>query len=114
MIHLKFNRPARPQILSLIFQGGFVGTACSVHVSFYSLREEGIVEGKWKLLTTLYPEDENCRQEFELPEKENEYVAEMKLSFNESSDFFGRVTIYGLFLRGSWADMSIKPSEAND
>ena len=48
--------------------------------------------------TVIYPEDVNRRQSFELPEIGP--ITQLSLFFNESSDFFGRVTIYDLQVEG--------------
>ena len=45
-------------------------------------------------------EDNNQRQSFELPMDSERGVSGLKLIFEESSDFFGRVTIYSLELYG--------------
>jgi hypothetical protein len=52
---------------------------------------------EWEKLTEVYPEDVNRTQSFDLPEKEDAVKA-LKLVFEESSDFFGRITVYGVDL----------------
>jgi len=88
-----------PKRLLITFQGGFVGRRCAV----CTLIEEG---GKkdWKTLTTVYPEDVNRRQIFDLIPSEADQLAggisALKLVFEDSSDFFGRITVYDLRLEG--------------
>lgn len=52
----------------------------------------------WKELTHIYPEDVNRAQTFDL--SITEPVESIKLIFEESSDFFGRVTVYDLMVEG--------------
>ena len=90
-----------PKRVELTFQGGFVGTKCSV---------EAVKPGggqKWEVLTRIYPEDVNRKQSFDLvpasePDAERQ-VEGLKFVFEESSDFFGRVTVYDLQLLGTSA-----------
>jgi hypothetical protein len=58
-------------------------------------------------MTHVFPEDVNRRQTFDmspipdtLNEKTTAAVDQIKLVFEESSDFFGRITIYDLGLEG--------------
>jgi len=96
-IHFTFIERVVPQKLSLTFQGGFVGTRCSVHVLPSNQQE-------WKFLTYVYPEDVNRRQSFDFIPSDADLLASgvtsLKLIFEESSDFFGRITIYDLKLEG--------------
>ena len=84
-ISLEFERPVSMSALALQFQGGFCGKDCEVEV-----------EGNTKVLD-FYPEDANKVQTFHLPEK-LEAVRKIRIIFNSSSDFYGRVTLYLLEL----------------
>ena len=62
---------------------------------------------EWRIITRIFPEDVNRRQTFDIPsesqipgEKGTQAVGQIKLVFEESSDFFGRITIYDLDLEG--------------
>ena len=59
---------------------------------------------EWKPLTEVYPEDVNRQQVFDLPRREDtesvDGITAMKLVFQESSDFFGRITVYDFTLEG--------------
>lgn len=57
----------------------------------------------WQRWTTVYPEDVNREQVFDLaPQTEvQEGIEGMRLAFEESSDFYGRITVYDLQIRGS-------------
>ncbi|KAG7099969.1 hypothetical protein E1B28_001762 [Marasmius oreades] len=101
-IQLNFPAPVIPETISITFQGGFVGRRCVVQV-----RQPGddTASKEWKPLTILYPEDVNRRQSFDLhPQDEfislEKGVESMKLTFVESSDFFGRITVYDVKLDG--------------
>jgi hypothetical protein len=52
----------------------------------------------WQELTRIYPEDVNRAQTFDLTA--GEPVQGIKLIFEESSDFFGRITVYDLMIEG--------------
>lgn len=90
-----------PRQIALTFQGGFVGRICSIDVQRSSTGGGGKAE--WERLTQVFPEDINRKQSFELPdpgEGVEQGVVGMKLVFEESSDFFGRITVYDLQLLG--------------
>jgi hypothetical protein len=92
-----------PKRIALTFQGGFVGTRCSVDVRI--IAKDGI-NLEWHTLTHIYPEDVNRRQSFELKTEEEVQrlvdggVDSIKLVFEQSSDFFGRITVYDLEVDG--------------
>ena len=75
----------------MTFQGGFAGTRCAVQVRS--------AEGKWENKQSVYPEDVNRRQMFDLSLGDNP-IRDMKLVFEQSSDFFGRITLYDLDILG--------------
>ncbi|KAH9049505.1 galactose-binding domain-like protein [Lactarius hengduanensis] len=90
-IQLTFPSPVVPKRLSLTFQGGFVGTTCLVATQSQDT-------ATWEQVTYIYPEDANRAQTFDL--LITEPVGGIKLIFEESSDFFGRVTVYDLMVEG--------------
>lgn len=89
-----------PKRVLLTFQGGFVGTQCSVYTSVDATNKK-----TWSLLKTIYPEDVNRKQSFDLyPSGSGDIdggVTSIKLVFETSSDFFGRITVYDLKLEGT-------------
>ncbi|CAG7853927.1 SubName: Full=Uncharacterized protein {ECO:0000313/EMBL:CCA67125.1} [Serendipita indica DSM 11827] len=92
-IELTFAEPVVPEAIELTFQGGFVGTRVAVQVA--------IPGNEWRLLTSIYPEDVNRKQRFDISSSlDNAPITSMKLIFEESSDFFGRITIYDLDVFG--------------
>jgi len=100
-IQLTFPGPVIPRRISLTFQGGFVGTRCSVDfLAPPSNADETKLE--WRTLTRIFPEDVNRQQTFDLECSPTEAGIEIiKLVFEESSDFFGRITVYDLQLEGT-------------
>ncbi|KIJ66449.1 hypothetical protein HYDPIDRAFT_109487 [Hydnomerulius pinastri MD-312] len=94
LVQLVFPTPVSPRRLVLTFQGGFVGTQCAVDVAASS--EDPV----WTTLTYIHPEDVNRRQVFELPDSVGNRILCLKLVFERSSDFFGRITIYELQIEG--------------
>ncbi|KAJ6587120.1 galactose-binding domain-like protein [Mycena vulgaris] len=100
-VQLGFSELVIPETVHLTFQGGFVGTRCAVKVPLQS-SETG---NNWQTLTYIYPEDINGRQEFSLESESSASVISdgidrLRLEFEESSDFFGRITLYDLKLHG--------------
>jgi len=89
-----------PKCVSITFQGGFVGTRCSVQAP-------SPASGDWEVAAKIFPEDTNRPQIFTLtphpPGTLDGGVGKLKLAFEESSDFFGRITIYDLRLEGDFA-----------
>jgi len=94
-IQLTFPSPVTPIRISLTFQGGFVGTTCVV-----TTRSQDATS--WQEFTRIYPEDVNRAQIFDLTA--GEPVKGIKLVFEESSDFFGRITVYDLMIEGHLAE----------
>ncbi|TDL20896.1 hypothetical protein BD410DRAFT_899186 [Rickenella mellea] len=93
-IHFTFDSPVVPKTISITFQGGFVGTRCTIDV-VPMLAE---AEPKLQTLTHIFPEDVNRKQTFELPDCTA--TEQLKIVFETSSDLFGRVTIYDLQVDG--------------
>ncbi|KAF8481002.1 hypothetical protein DFH94DRAFT_692063 [Russula ochroleuca] len=99
-IQLAFSSPVTPRRISLTFQGGFVGTTCVV-----ATRSQDATG--WQKLTQIYPEDVNRAQMFDLTA--GDPVKGIKLIFEESSDFFGRITVYDLMIEGQiWGDEDMR------
>ncbi|XP_071964412.1 nuclear receptor 2C2-associated protein-like [Antedon mediterranea] len=93
---VKLDFPSAVCISSICvqFQGGFVGKVCTL---------EGQLTGteEFQLLTECYPEDSNALQKFAVDAFKT--VQRVKITFKESTDFFGRVTIYKLDILGDWS-----------
>ncbi|PFH52347.1 hypothetical protein AMATHDRAFT_2348 [Amanita thiersii Skay4041] len=101
-IHITFTECVIPQRLSLTFQGGFVGIQCALQVLPCTI--PATQSSEWHTYTHIYPEDVNRQQFFDLPITNESPVSAgiraMKLLFEQSSDFFGRITVYDLKLEG--------------
>jgi hypothetical protein len=82
--------------ITMTFQGGFVGTRCAVDALDESDR--------WETLKKIYPEDVNRAQVFDLPDGRESVngreLLGLRFVFEESSDFFGRITIYDFQVEG--------------
>ncbi|XP_043223814.1 nuclear receptor 2C2-associated protein-like [Amphibalanus amphitrite] len=76
--------PRRPTELQLQFQGGFAGGDCWL--------EAGDAPDQLRRLHAFYPENVNRLQTF--PVDCPEPVTHVKVVFNTSTDFFGRVVVY--------------------
>lgn len=90
-IHLDFSKHVRPKEIHIQFQGGFAGKDCSV---------EGQADYEIDLikLKEFYPEDINSLQVF--PIHFDCALKSMRIMFNNSSDFFGRIVVYHLDILG--------------
>lgn len=79
-----------------MFQGGFVGVECDLLL----IENEHVEEGK--NICTIYPEDINDLQNFQLPKSvEILTTHKLQLKFKQSSDFYGRVTVYIVHFEGT-------------
>ena len=93
-----FNRDVLIEELKIQFQGGFVGDECLLYVM-----KDG---NNWIELQNamLEPEDSTEVQMFDLKEEESDETKRqcqaLKLKFESSSDFYGRVTIYKIEVWG--------------
>ncbi|CAO3589132.1 unnamed protein product [Absidia cylindrospora] len=93
-ILVDFGSPATVQGIHLIFQGGFVGKTC---VALGSTADQ---PNNYNIsLATFYPQDINPMQCFAI--SCNQPIQRLKLIFEESTDFYGRITIYKLDILGT-------------
>ncbi|XP_046399168.1 nuclear receptor 2C2-associated protein [Ischnura elegans] len=90
-ISIELQHRAHLTAFEIQFQGGFVGVNCSLE-----LKDDGE-----SISTTedFYPEDVNSLQRFSL--KNPRTAKEVKLVFNQSTDFYGRIVVYKLDVLGS-------------
>jgi hypothetical protein len=97
-IQVTFPAPVRPRRLKITFQGGFVGKTCAIEV----IPSADSGSSTFLPLTKVFPEDVNREQSFILDEFDalSRGILQIKLVFEESSDFFGRITIYDLRIQG--------------
>ncbi|XP_006814006.1 nuclear receptor 2C2-associated protein-like [Saccoglossus kowalevskii] len=88
---MEFPHQIRLQELMIQFQGGFVGKECWI---------EGCHDDETMTkILDFYPEDVNSLQSFHLPT--DQLFTKVKIIFNSSTDFYGRITIYKLDLIGT-------------
>ena len=76
--------PGRPAELRLQFQGGFAGADCWL--------EAGGAPADLRRLHAFYPDNSNRLQTFSVTCPEP--VTHVRVVFNTSTDFFGRVVVY--------------------
>ncbi|RKP26528.1 hypothetical protein SYNPS1DRAFT_14072 [Syncephalis pseudoplumigaleata] len=105
-IALDFGRPVKPATIQLMFQGGFVGRVSRV----LGAAPIATTVGPYTELAMFYPEDINALQisfgqrammneHFQLPPLDAP-IQRMKIVFEESSDHYGRITVYRLEVLG--------------
>ncbi|XP_053228607.1 nuclear receptor 2C2-associated protein [Podarcis raffonei] len=86
---LEFPQAVRPSQIQIQFQGGFASQKCVV---------QGCQNrGDLSPVAEFYPEDTNSLQHFSLEETP---LDKLKITFENSTDFFGRVIVYQLDVRG--------------
>lgn len=99
-IQLSFQSRVIPKRIAVTFQGGFAGTRCLLEAQ----AGQDSTAKTWKEFGRVYPEDVNRKQVFDLVPSDPGYfregIWELKIVFEESSDFFGRLTVYDLQLYG--------------
>ncbi|XP_070816680.1 nuclear receptor 2C2-associated protein isoform X2 [Chaetodon trifascialis] len=90
---LEFPQSVRVSELKLQFQGGFSAKTC---------RLEGCPkEGDFTVISHFYPEDNSSTHSF--PIQEAPAVDKVKIMFENSADFFGRIIVYSLDVLGEKA-----------
>eukprot|EP00729_Bicosta_minor_P014199 gene14199-19047_t len=94
-IIMDFKKGVVPTELSFTFQGGFVGTNCSVYGTPPGDAEQ-------QKLCEIYPEDVNTEQRFQLDALPASVpsIQMLEIRFDSSTDFYGRVTVYNLNVLG--------------
>lgn len=92
---VSFSKTVDLEKIQIMFQGGFVGIECDLILCDYDKADGEIIR-------TFFPEDINALQIFELPSSVNILSTQkIHLKFKQSSDFYGRVTVYILNFEGS-------------
>ncbi|EGC36591.1 hypothetical protein DICPUDRAFT_31641 [Dictyostelium purpureum] len=79
--------------VNIMFQGGFVGKDCEILIMTNDSKD--FVHSCY-----FYPKDINTTQNFPV-ESNNTNVKQIKILFPQSTDFFGRITIYKLDILGT-------------
>ncbi|XP_046883479.1 nuclear receptor 2C2-associated protein [Hypomesus transpacificus] len=92
-VALEFPQPVQVSELRLQFQGGFSGKTCRM--------EGSPKDGSFSKICDFYPEDDNSAQSF--PIREASVVHNLKIVFENSADFFGRIIVYSLDVLGEKA-----------
>ncbi|XP_069006239.1 nuclear receptor 2C2-associated protein [Embiotoca jacksoni] len=89
-VSLEFPKSVRVSELKIQFQGGFSAKTCSIKGS--------PKDGDFTELSHFYPEDDHSLQSF--PIQEAPAVDRVKIMFENSADFFGRIIVYSLDVLG--------------
>ncbi|XP_071434259.1 nuclear receptor 2C2-associated protein isoform X3 [Pithys albifrons albifrons] len=88
-VTLDFPRPVKVSQLHIQFQGGFSSRLCTL---------EGCRAGEELVkISELYPQDNNAMQTFQVEET---VLEKLKITFENSTDFFGRIVVYHLGVLG--------------
>lgn len=98
---IDFPTPVTVEAIVFQFQGGFVGKKCLAVGSTAETPNDYNVE-----IGPFYPEDINPTQTFQF-KPTSEPLKRVKIIFEESTDFYGRVTIYQLDILGNTSSLSI-------
>ncbi|GJJ76075.1 hypothetical protein EMPS_08434 [Entomortierella parvispora] len=91
-IVVDFGRDVVIESVLLMFQGGFVGKTCQLLA--------WTAESTFEEIMKFYPEDINPAQTFPVPAAESRTTSRVKIVFESSTDFFGRITVYKLDILG--------------
>ncbi|CAL1530949.1 unnamed protein product [Lymnaea stagnalis] len=86
-VMIEFKQEVIIKEIQIQFQGGFVGKVCT-------LEKHGDLGNNFVQFYSFHPLDTNQVQIFHLPEATT--LSTLKIVFDESTDFFGRVTVYKL------------------
>ncbi|XP_076009340.1 nuclear receptor 2C2-associated protein isoform X2 [Genypterus blacodes] len=92
-VTLEFPQSVKVSDLKVQFQGGFSSKTCRL--------EGRPKDGDFGVISQFYPEDNNSLQRF--PIQEAPAVDKVKIVFENSADFFGRIIIYSLDVLGEKA-----------
>uniref|UniRef100_A0A8C6T701 Nuclear receptor 2C2-associated protein n=1 Tax=Neogobius melanostomus TaxID=47308 RepID=A0A8C6T701_9GOBI len=92
-VSLQFPQPVKISEIKFQFQGGFAAKACRL--------EGSLQDGEFKGISQFYPEDDNSLQiSFWISSLEAPVVDKVKIIFENSTDFFGRIIVYTLDILG--------------
>lgn len=91
--------------MKILFQGGFAGKVnqhvfqlINIQDCQFLFRDSEEVK-EFKELCPFYPEDKNSLQVF--PITEDKPLISLKILFNKSTDFYGRIVVYQLDVLGA-------------
>uniref|UniRef100_A0A3B5KV06 Nuclear receptor 2C2-associated protein n=1 Tax=Takifugu rubripes TaxID=31033 RepID=A0A3B5KV06_TAKRU len=79
----------------------FQSLLCQIYVVFHFFPAGCQKEGDFNAMGQFYPEDNNCLQSF--PIQEAPLTDKVKIMFENSADFFGRIIVYALDILGEKA-----------
>ncbi|KAI9490805.1 hypothetical protein BDB00DRAFT_884045 [Zychaea mexicana] len=88
------SEPVTVEAILFTFQGGFVGKKCLALASLPDTPNDYSID-----LGAFYPEDINSTQKFPLSSVDSK-IQRLKIVFEESTDFYGRITVYKMDILG--------------
>ncbi|KAL7469944.1 hypothetical protein ACHAXS_010181, partial [Conticribra weissflogii] len=96
-----FQQPVNVREVRIQFQGGFVGTECTVFKKNHNIgNNDG---GEWEEFEDLFidPVESSEVQVFSAEEGDSaEYCSALRIEFERSTDFYGRIVIYSFEVWG--------------
>ena len=93
-IRLEFDSEVEVAQVEFMFQGGFAGKTCWLEAGSSSTSASS--DSDLNKVTDFYPEDINKLQKFPLPSPVK--AKAFRVVFADSTDFFGRITVYQMKL----------------
>lgn len=105
-VQLSFSSPVDLRAIRVTFQGGFVGRSLQLGVCNAASPKKFVTVHTWE------PRDNNSEQRFEIASPDAVGVTHAKLTFPESTDFYGRITIYKLDVEGKLSEAAQPPAAA--
>jgi len=97
-IIVEFEKQVVVQQLEITFQGGFAGKSCSLRCP----KGEIVTSDPetWESILDFTPEDSGAVQSFKVDLKRQTYARQIMILFENSTDFFGRIVVYNLDVKG--------------
>ncbi|RKP07867.1 galactose-binding domain-like protein, partial [Thamnocephalis sphaerospora] len=95
-VAIDFGQSVRVRAVNIMFQGGFAGRRCQL-MGVRTQPQSDETPGKYAALGAFYPEDINALQISLLI---SDAITRLKIVFEESTDHYGRITVYRLEVLG--------------
>lgn len=93
----KPNRTVKPEELCVQFQAGFAAEEVTVYVQTLTA---GTDKPRWLKVEDIEADDDHEMQSFPLPVTDATATTALKIVFDETTDFYGRVIVYQLQVWG--------------
>lgn len=106
-VQLSFTSPVDVYSLRLTFQGGFVGKSVQLGATNAASPKKFLPVHTWE------PVDANHEQELTVPTSGAIGATNIKITFPDSTDFYGRITIYKLDVIGCVSEQASATTDAS-